>query len=444
MKVYCVGGAVRDQLLGLPVTEHDYVVVGGSPEQLLAQGYIQVGKDFPVFIHPETGEEYALARTERKVGPGYAGFSCYAAPDVTLEADLIRRDLTINAIAMDENENIIDPYGGRADLDNRVFRHVSNAFVEDPLRILRLARFSAKLIDFQIAPETLSLCRTIVDSGELAHLSPERIWRETEKALLQAQPSRYFSTLQECGALTVLFPDIEIAISNNHTALALQLKALDLLHELDVRNEIPFKTQFESQLSLLDCSVAILLSLAKINRHTQTQTNNEKSMMKNKSLNENETSFNFTGDHYPLSRAQVFLSSMASQWITPLLSSTFSPESCLAFFHDCDAFRRPEQLFACICVSMILSYARLNTISEDDLISESAIKCNSNQIIDAHDFCETKISNTYPDIFETVIHAFHQARAIKAQTFIEQGIQGNAIKEAIDQARLNVIRLCLS
>ncbi|MDC9612486.1 CCA tRNA nucleotidyltransferase [Xenorhabdus khoisanae] len=211
MKVYLVGGAVRDQLLGLPVTERDWVVVGGNPETLLSEGYQQVGKDFPVFLHPKTHEEYALARTERKSGQGYTGFTCYAAPDVTLEEDLLRRDLTINAMAQTPEGELFDPYHGADDLKNRTLRHVSAAFSEDPLRVLRLARFAARFahLGFSIAPETQSLIAEMVASGELSSLTAERVWRETEKALASQSPQVYFQVLRNCGALAVLFPEID-------------------------------------------------------------------------------------------------------------------------------------------------------------------------------------------------------------------------------------------
>ena len=209
MKIYVVGGAVRDRLLGLPVVDRDYVVVGATPDQMVALGYQPVGKDFPVFLHPETHEEYALARTERKSGHGYKGFKVYAAPEVTLEADLLRRDLTINAIAEDETGALIDPYGGQRDLAARVFRHVSEAFAEDPVRILRVARFAARYTDFSVATETNALMRKMVDCGEVDALVPERVWQEVARGLMDAQPSRMFHVLRECGALARLFPEID-------------------------------------------------------------------------------------------------------------------------------------------------------------------------------------------------------------------------------------------
>ena len=216
MEVYLVGGAVRDRLLGLPVGEKDWVVVGATPADLAAQGYTPVGKDFPVFLHPATKEEYALARLERKVGPGYHGFTTAFSPDVTLVEDLKRRDLTINAMAQPADAagnprgGLIDPYGGHSDLEARLLRHVSEAFVEDPLRVLRVARFAARLapLGFRIAQETRALMAHIVASGEMTHLTPERVWRETERALNTPRPEVYFQVLHDCGALAVLFPEL--------------------------------------------------------------------------------------------------------------------------------------------------------------------------------------------------------------------------------------------
>jgi len=208
MKTYLVGGAVRDRLLGLAVKDRDWVVVGATPEQMLAKGFRPVGKDFPVFLHPQTQEEYALARTERKSGHGYQGFTVYAAPDVSLEEDLARRDLTINAIAEDEHGHIIDPYKGQQDLQQGILRHVSPAFIEDPVRVLRIGRFAARF-GFQIAPETQQLIAQMVASGELAHLVSERVWQELAKALKADKPSLFFTSLRESGALNALFPEVE-------------------------------------------------------------------------------------------------------------------------------------------------------------------------------------------------------------------------------------------
>lgn len=213
MKIYMVGGAVRDRLLQRPVHDTDWVVVGASPEDMTARGFTPVGRDFPVFLHPETHEEYALARTERKSGMGYRGFVVHTAPDVTLEEDLARRDLTINAIAAPAGwtgaEDVFDPYHGQADLQARVLRHVTEAFREDPVRILRVARFAARFTDFHVAPETLQLMREMVDAGEADHLVPERVWQEISRGLMEAQPSRMFEVLRACGALRVLLPELD-------------------------------------------------------------------------------------------------------------------------------------------------------------------------------------------------------------------------------------------
>ena len=211
MKVYLVGGAVRDRLLGLEPHEHDWVVVGATQKEMEALGYRPVGRDFPVFLHPDTAEEHALARTERKSGRGYRGFVVDADPKVTLEEDLARRDLTVNAMAEADDGTLIDPYGGRADLEARVLRHVSDAFVEDPLRVLRVARFASRLapLGFTVAPETMALMQRIVAADEMSALAPERVWTETERALMQAQPSVYIQVLREAGALAELFPEID-------------------------------------------------------------------------------------------------------------------------------------------------------------------------------------------------------------------------------------------
>lgn len=211
MQIYLVGGAVRNELLGLPVRERDWVVVGATPNAMTTLGYKPIGKSFPVFLHPQSKEEYALARTEKKTAPGYTGFSINAAPGVSLEEDLLRRDLTINAIAQDSAGELIDPYGGRADLDARVLRHVSSAFAEDPVRILRVARFRAQLgqFDFRIATETLQLMGDMVSSGEINALVPERVWKETEKALQTDFPQHFFDSLRACGAMSVLFPELD-------------------------------------------------------------------------------------------------------------------------------------------------------------------------------------------------------------------------------------------
>jgi tRNA nucleotidyltransferase (CCA-adding enzyme) len=249
MEIYLVGGAVRDELLGYPYQEKDWVVVGATPDEMLAAGYRQVGRDFPVFLHPETGEEYALARTERKTSPGYKGFDVHATPDVSLEEDLLRRDLTINALAKNESANIIDPFNGLGDLNDRVLRHVSPAFSEDPVRILRVARFAARYdhLGFIVADETMQLMKTMVDNGEVDALVPERVWQEMQKALTERMPSRFIEVLRECGALKRILPELDILFgvpqpeehhpeidTGIHTLLVLQ-QACKLSDDADVR-----------------------------------------------------------------------------------------------------------------------------------------------------------------------------------------------------------------
>ena len=220
MQIYMVGGAVRDRLLGLPVQDHDWVVVGATPEDMVARGFVPVGRDFPVFLHPASHEEYALARTERKSGRGYKGFTVFTSPDVRIEDDLARRDLTINAIAaradqasagavFDDESELIDPFGGRRDLRDRVLRHVTDAFREDPVRILRVARFAARFHDFSVAPETQALMREMVADGEVDHLVPERVWQELARGLMETHPTRLFKVLRGCGALAVVLPELE-------------------------------------------------------------------------------------------------------------------------------------------------------------------------------------------------------------------------------------------
>ena len=239
MKTYVVGGAVRDRLLGLPGSDRDHVVVGATTDEMLAAGFRPVGRDFPVFLHPVTHEEYALARTERKVAPGYAGFVFHADPSVTLEADLERRDLTINAMAEDE-AGLVDPYGGQRDLALRLFRHVGPAFVEDPVRVLRVARFAARFTDFGIAPETLALMRRMTDAGEIDALVPERVWQEVSRGLMEQSPSRMIAVLDDTGAFARLFPEIASAFDAKPDLRDRTLVALDRAAHGDAPIEVRF------------------------------------------------------------------------------------------------------------------------------------------------------------------------------------------------------------
>ena len=277
-QTYIVGGAVRDQLLGLPVYDYDHVVVGASPADLLALGYTQVGKDFPVFLHPQSKQEYALARTERKSGHGYKGFDVYASADVTLEQDLLRRDLTINAIAQAEDGQLIDPYGGQTDLQQKLLRHVSEAFSEDPLRVIRLARFHAHLhhLGFSIAPATKALAKQLVNSGELETLSKERIWQETHKALQSHSPWVFFSTLMELGALEKLAPPLAKILSRKKNPLTIFQAACKQLTEPADRLAIllhglnkPQLQQLAQQLMLPKQVAQLCLQLSKHQRPLQ-------------------------------------------------------------------------------------------------------------------------------------------------------------------------------
>lgn len=238
MEIYLVGGAVRDELLGIPVKDRDWVVVGATPEEMLARGFKQVGADFPVFLHPETREEYALARTERKQGRGYHGFTVYSAPDVTLEDDLLRRDLTINAMARGQDGTLADPFKGCDDLDNRLLRHVSAAFAEDPLRILRTARFAARFhhLGFQVADETMALMKQMVADDEVEYLVPERVWQEIQRALLEASPTTFFETLRATGALHVLAPEL----AEDEKAFSTAMEALGSAAEQGLETECRF------------------------------------------------------------------------------------------------------------------------------------------------------------------------------------------------------------
>jgi tRNA nucleotidyltransferase (CCA-adding enzyme) len=265
VKTYLVGGAVRDELLGLPVKEKDYVVVGSTPEEMERLGYKPVGKDFPVFLHPQTHEEYALARTERKSGRGYKGFTVHAAPDVTLEEDLRRRDLTINAIAKAHDGTLIDPFGGRKDLERRLLRHVSDAFSEDPVRILRVARFAARF-GFEVAPETMELMKRMVASGETDYLVPERVWQEFAKGLMEREPQRMFEVLEACGLRRKLLPEIasirklEGTLAQRFAQLAWPLKEAEVEALCD-RLKVPGEVR---ELALLACRNHVALRASRL------------------------------------------------------------------------------------------------------------------------------------------------------------------------------------
>ena len=400
MQIYLVGGAVRDQLLGREVHERDWVVVGATPQQMLADGYRQVGKDFPVFLHPNSNEEYALARTERKTAPGYYGFTVHAAPDVTLEQDLLRRDLTVNAIAQDSDGSLIDPFNGQQDLQNRILRHVSPAFAEDPVRILRLARFAARFahLGFTVAEETMALMREMVEAGEVDALVAERVWAELDKTLGEQTPSRFFEVLRECGALARLFPEINAMFgvpqpelhhpeidTGVHTMLVLQ-QAVKLSDEKSVR--------FAALVHDLGKGATDPELWPKHHAHEQrgvplVQALCERFRVPNE---HKELALLVTRYHGKYHRAEE----MRSETIYRLLE-------------DCDALRRPERfaLFLLAC--------------EADSRGRPGFE-------DQH----------YPQV-EILANALRAAQSITAQPFVAQGLKGAEIKAAMQKARIAAI-----
>jgi tRNA nucleotidyltransferase (CCA-adding enzyme) len=359
IKAYRVGGAVRDTLLGYPHHETDWVVVGSTPAAMMSAGFTQVGRDFPVFLHPETKEEYALARTERKSGHGYQGFVVHADPSVTLEEDLERRDLTINAMAMTDNGGIVDPYGGQKDIEAKVLRHVSPHFVEDPLRVLRVARFAARYhhLGFVIAPETLGLMRDIVAADELQHLSAERIWVESEKALREQHPAIYWQVLTDCEAVHVIAPELSVATGTD----ALSRAAL--------------------YTDRTDCRWAALLS----------------------NLPENRTQD--LSERIKAPKAFSVLAAQVSEWRPKMKSTLRDAEKCMDALRALDALRRDEPF---------------------------------------EGFCETLIAleQNAPGTEAAVLRlraAREGAQSVKAADFVDQGIEGPALGEAIRKEQINRI-----
>lgn len=398
MQTYLVGGAVRDKLLGIPVKDRDWVVVGATPEEMLSQGFKTVGKDFPVFLHPETKEEYALARTERKSGKGYKGFTFHTSPDVTLEEDLQRRDLTINAIAEDESGKLIDPYDGVSDIKNSLLRHVSPAFTEDPLRVLRIARFAATL-GFKIAPETMSLLKEISASDELEALVPERVWTELEKALSGKYPARFILVLRSCHALAKLFPEIEALFgipqpkehhpeidTGLHTIMSLnqavrlsddpQIRFATLVHDLGKattpKNELPSHHGHEAR------GVKIIDKLCK---------------------------------RYRIPNKYKELASSVSKYhLDCHRIHEMKPATVLKKLEQLDAFRRPErfQQFLIACKAD----ARGRASFED---------------------------SEYPQA-EYFMSTFNAANEVETKALQEQGVEGKALGEEIKKQRIENIR----
>lgn len=396
MKICLVGGAVRDQLLGLPITDRDWVVVGATSEQMLALGYQQVGKDFPVFLHPQTKEEYALARTERKQGPGYHGFSCHTGSDVTLEDDLRRRDITINAMAVCDG-NLVDPYGGEKDLAARCLRHVSEAFTEDPLRVLRVARFAAKLarFGFVLATETRSLIRDMVASGELAQLTPERVWQETAKALITDHPEVYFQVLRETGALARLMPELDSLFSvpqdpvyhpegdaGTHTLMVLgamrqQTNDIALLWAAlchDLGKGLTPQSLWPKHRGHEQAGVALVEQL---------------------------------GQRYRVPSQVTQLAKLVCRWHGDIhKSDELTPEQRLQVMEGCDVWRKPEQFEALLAVSEADSHGRTG-----------------------FEVAEYPQSSRWRFWLQ-------QVQSVTAQSFVEQGLIGRDIQKAMRNERI--------
>ena len=387
MQVYLVGGAVRDALLNRKVVERDYVVVGATPEEMLSQGFTQVGKDFPVFLHPKTQEEYALARTERKSGKGYTGFVCDASSSVTLEEDLLRRDLTVNAIAQDNYGKLIDPYGGKKDLENRVLRHVSEAFSEDPLRVFRVARFATRYayLGFTIATETMALMQSMAESGELSTLSAERVWQETKRSLLEKTPHVFFTVLNQAHGLNDWFTELE---SNLDTALATLKTAVDLEKAeneslvKDTGSETPLPDSSNSETARLITRFTALLS----------------------HLGEEDAKHLCSRLKVQNQVSEIVI--LACKFKDFLLTMQNSPADLLALFNGCDAWRREERFT--LLISAFAPYAHSKGVDWQEQ--------------------QKRIEN-----------ALAAAKQVNVQDIIATGVKGPEIKDALNQAKLSAI-----
>lgn len=387
MQVYLVGGAVRDALLNRKVVERDYVVVGATPEEMLSRGFTQVGKDFPVFLHPKTQEEYALARTERKSGKGYTGFVCDASSSVTLEEDLLRRDLTVNAIAQDNYGKLIDPYGGKKDLENRVLRHVSEAFSEDPLRVLRVARFATRYayLGFTIATETMALMQSMAESGELSTLSAERVWQETKRSLLEKTPHVFFTVLNQAHGLNDWFTELEI---NLDTALATLKTAVDLEKSenesvvKDTGSETPLPDSSNSETARLIIRLTALLS----------------------HLGEEDAKHLCSRLKVQNQVSEIVI--LTCKFKDFLLSMQNSPADLLALFNGCDAWRREERFT--LLLSAFAPYAHSKGVDWQEQ--------------------QKRIEN-----------ALAAAKQVNVQDIIATGVKGPEIKDALNQAKLSAI-----
>lgn len=403
MNVYLVGGAVRDQLLGYPIKERDWVVVGASPEQLRQQGYQQVGRDFPVFLHPKTREEYALARTERKSAPGYYGFQCDFNQDVTLEDDLLRRDLTINAMAMDQKGKLIDPYKGQADLEAKILRHVSPAFAEDPVRVLRVARFAARYhhLGFKLADETRALMYNMVKAGELGYLVAERVWQEWQRSLEERNPEIFISTLRACGALKVVLPEIDALFGvpnpiQHHPEIDTGIHSLMVLAEAVALSDDPM-VRFAALVHDLGKVASPMNKWPKHHGHEEGGVVIIEALCERLRIPADYRKFSVMVSRYHLTIHRLF--ELRATTIVKILEQT-------------DAFRRPN-------------------LFEKLLVSCEADAQGRGRKIDY------KPSSYWR-------YVLTECAKVSAQALIEQGFQGEAIKEALHQRRVACVELILN
>jgi tRNA nucleotidyltransferase (CCA-adding enzyme) len=400
MQTYLVGGAVRDALLNIPIKDKDWVVVGSTPAELINLGYSQVGADFPVFLHPKSKEEYALARTERKSGSGYQGFNCDFNPDISLEEDLMRRDLTVNAMAQNDDGSIVDPYNGQQDIKDKKLRHVSDAFAEDPLRVLRVARFAARFahLGFTIADETITLMQDIANSGELALLTPERVWQETERALGESQPWVYFQALRDCNALAIIFPELDNLFgipqpAKHHPEIDCGIHTLMVLEQAS-KLTTDINIRWASLLHDLGKGLTRAEILPSHHGHEQS---GEKLVIK---LNERLKTPNEFKD----------LSRLVCVYHTHVHRAfELRPQTLLKFFNSIDLWRKPERLQQILIACKADSRGRTG-------------------------FEEVEYSQV-----EYITAIAKACLEINAKEFVAQGIQGKAIGEAMAAERLNVI-----
>ncbi len=401
MEVYLVGGAVRDEQLGLPVKEQDWCVVGATPDELLSEGYRQIGKHFPVFLHPETNEEYALARTERKTAAGYHGFTFHTSPDVTLEEDLSRRDLTINAMAKDANGNLIDPFNGMADLQDRILRHVSSSFSEDPVRILRAAKFNARFADlgFMLADETLELMSKMVCDGEADALQVDRIWQETEAALAGFNPHLYFQTLRHCGALAIIFPEIDALFgvsrsSKWHPEIDCGLRTLMVLEQSAKLSE-DFSVRFAALVYNLGKATTAVKTLPSYTGYEHRSIQLIKDMSK----------------RLPIPRNCRELGILVAEYHKHChCAFELKPSILLKLFNSIDAFRRPDRFQKFLLACQASAYDR--TGFKDSPYPQTA-------------YLEA---------------ARNEANLVKAKQITDTNIDGAAIGVAIDKMRIKAIK----